>query len=102
MAGQKGWFKTPANDAAPFRFVAYGDVRTRHDVHRKVIAKILESGVPDLVLHSGDLVENGFDSSLWATFFDIERDLLRQTVFAPALGNHDRNASKNFAIIFQT
>jgi hypothetical protein len=100
VAGQKGWFKTPANDAAPFRFVLYGDVRTRHDVHRKVIAKILESGVPDLVVHSGDLVENGFDSSLWATFFDIERDLLRQTAFAPALGNHDRN-SKDFYDYFQ-
>jgi hypothetical protein len=100
VAGEKGWFKTAPNDAAPFRFITYGDVRTRHDVHRKVMAKILESGVPDLALHSGDLVENGYDSALWATFFDIERDLLRQTAFAPALGNHDRN-SKDFYDYFQ-
>jgi acid phosphatase type 7 len=95
VAGEKGWFKTPPNDATPFRFVAYGDVRTRHDVHRKVMAKILESGVPDLVLHSGDLVENGRDSGLWANFFDIERELLRQTAFFPAIGNHEAN-SKDF------
>jgi hypothetical protein len=63
--------------------VVYGDVRTRHDVHRRVIVAVLKSGVPDLVLHTGDLVENGNHSALWATFFDIERELLRQTAAIP-------------------
>jgi acid phosphatase type 7 len=99
--GQKGWFKTPPTGAEPFRFVIYGDVRTRHEVHRRVIAAVLKTGIPDMVLHTGDLVENGKDSALWATFFDIERELLRQTVFFPALGNHDRNASE-FYEFFQT
>ena len=66
--GRKGWFKTPPTGVEPFRFVLYGDVRTRHDVHRRVIAAILKNGVPDLVVHSGDLVENGKDSALWANF----------------------------------
>src|ERR1035438_9150037 len=101
VAGGKGWFKTPPSGAGPFRFVLYGDVRTRHDVHRRVMAALLKNGVPDLVLHSGDLVENGKDSSLWATFFDIERDLLRQTSFFPSLGNHERNAQE-FYDFFQT
>ncbi|MCU1232333.1 MAG: metallophosphoesterase [Candidatus Solibacter sp.] len=100
VAGLKGWFKTAPTETVPFRFVLYGDVRTRHDVHRRVIAKIIESGVPDLVLHSGDLVENGIDSALWANFFDIERALLRQTAFFPSLGNHERN-SKDFYDYFQ-
>ncbi len=100
VAGIKGSFKTPPTGAEPFQFVLYGDVRTRHDVHRRVIAKIIETGVPDLVLHSGDLVENGYDSSLWANFFDIERNLLRQTAFFPSLGNHERN-SKDFYDYFQ-
>jgi predicted phosphodiesterase len=101
VAGGKGWFKTPPSGAEPFRFVLYGDVRTRHDVHRRVIAAILKSGVPDLVLHTGDLVENGKDSALWANFFDIERELLRQTSFFPSLGNHERNAQE-FYDFFQT
>ena len=97
----KGWFKTPPTGAEPFRFVLYGDVRTRHEVHRRVIAAILKNGVPDFVVHSGDLAENGKDSALWATFFDIERDLLRQTAFFPSLGNHERN-SQEFYDFFQT
>ncbi|MGD0774862.1 MAG: metallophosphoesterase [Candidatus Solibacter sp.] len=101
VAAGKGWFKTPPSGVEPFRFVLYGDVRTRHDVHRRVIAAILKSGVPDLVLHTGDLVENGKDSALWATFFDIERELLRQTSFFPSLGNHERNAQE-FYDFFQT
>ena len=99
--GRKGWFKTAPTGAEPFRFVLYGDVRTRHDVHRRVIAAILKNGVPDLVVHSGDLVENGQDSALWATFFDIERDLLSQTAFFPSLGNHERN-SDEFYDFFHT
>ena len=100
VAGLKGSFKTAPNGAEPFNFVVYGDVRTRHDVHRRVIAKILETGVPDLILQSGDLVENGHDSAQWLTFFDIERSLLRQTSFFPSLGNHER-ASKDFYEFFQ-
>jgi hypothetical protein len=95
--GQKGSFKTPPTGVEPFRFVLYGDVRTRHDVHRRVIAAILKTGIPDLVVHSGDLVENGQDSALWANFFDIERDLLRQTAFFPSLGNHERNSEEFYA-----
>ncbi len=97
----KGSFKTPPTGEEPFSFVLYGDVRTRHDVHCRVIAQILKHGVPDLVLHSGDLVENGKDSTLWAMFFDIERELLRQTAFFPSLGNHERNAHE-FYDFFQS
>src|SRR5580704_15329625 len=33
----KGSFKTPPAGNEPYRFVVYGDNRTRHDVHRQVI-----------------------------------------------------------------
>ena len=98
--GVKGSFKTPPTAAGPFQFVVYGDTRTRHDVHRRVIDAILKNGIPDFVLQSGDLVENGNDSSLWPIFFDIEKDLLRQTVFYPVMGNHERN-SHDFYDFFQ-
>ena len=92
----KGSFKTPPTGAEPYRFVAYGDNRTRHDVHRQVIGTLLKQGIPDFVLQSGDMVENGNDNALWPIFFDIEKELLRQTVFFPALGNHERNAHDFF------
>ena len=90
--GSTGSFRTPPTGSEPFQFVLYGDVRTRDEIHRRVVAQILRRGVPDFVLHSGDLVENGKDSALWVNFFDIERELLRQTAFFPSLGNHERNA----------
>jgi acid phosphatase type 7 len=87
----KGHFKTPPAAGGPFTFVVYGDNRTRNDVHRRVIETLLKQGTPDFVVQTGDLVADGFDSSLWPVFFDIEHDLLRQTAFFPSLGNHERN-----------
>jgi hypothetical protein len=46
------------------------------------------------------MVADGNDSSLWPEFFSIERELLRQTAFFPALGNHERN-SRTFYDIFR-
>jgi hypothetical protein len=71
--------------------VVYGDTRTRHDVHRKVIGAIVKYASPEFVLHTGDLVADGADSSQWPVFFDIERELLRKSAFFPSLGNHERN-----------
>ena len=88
----KGSFKTAPAGAAKFQFAVYGDTRTRHDVHRTVIDGLLKKANPDFVMHTGDLVADGNDNSLWPVFFDIERELLRKTVFFPALGNHERNA----------
>jgi acid phosphatase type 7 len=87
-----GSFKTPPPAGEPFRFVVYGDTRTRAEVHRAVMKELLKHGVPDFIAFSGDSIADGTDSSLWPIFFDIERDLLRQTAFFPALGNHDRHS----------
>jgi acid phosphatase type 7 len=87
----KGSFKTAPTGAVPFQFVVYGDTRTRHDIHRKVVAGILKYSSPDFVLHTGDLVADGADSAQWPVFFDIERELLRKAAFFPSLGNHERN-----------
>lgn len=90
-ADGKGSFKTAPSGPTAFQFVVYGDTRTRHDMHRRVVAAILKFASPDFVLHTGDLVANGADSSQWPVFFDIERELLRKTAFFPSLGNHERN-----------
>jgi acid phosphatase type 7 len=88
----KGSFKTPPSGSEPYRFLVYGDNRTRHDVHRRVIAEALKHGIPDFILQTGDMVENGNDTALWPIFFDIEKELLRQTAFFPAIGNHERTS----------
>jgi hypothetical protein len=87
----KGSFKAPPAGPSSFQFVVYGDTRTRHDVHKRVIGAIVKHGTPDFVIHTGDLVSDGADSALWPIFFDIERDLLRKTAFFPSLGNHEKN-----------
>ena len=87
----KGSFKTPPAGAEPFRFVVYGDNRSRHDVHRRVIAQVLKLGAPDFIMQTGDMVENGNESAQWPIFFEVEKDLLRQTAFFATLGNHERN-----------
>jgi len=96
----KGSFKTAPAANEPFDFVVFGDTRTRHDMHRRIVAALLKSGRPDFVLHTGDLVENGLDTAQWPVFFGIERELLRQTVFFPSLGNHERN-NRQFYEFFQ-
>ena len=96
----KASFKTAPTGDTPFYFVAYGDNRTRPEVHQRVVNAIVAHGIPDMVVQSGDLVADGDDNILWATFFDIEKDLLRQTAFFPALGNHEHN-SRQFYEFFQ-
>jgi acid phosphatase type 7 len=96
----KGSFQTAPGAGTPYHFLVYGDTRTRHDVHRRVIGALLKQGIPDFAVHTGDLVENGDDPALWPIFFDIERELLRQTAFFPVLGNHERN-SRNYYEFFQ-
>ena len=51
------------------------------------------------MIHTGDLVSNGNDTAQWPVFFSIEKELLRKTVFFPALGNHERN-SRHFYDFF--
>ena len=93
-----GWFRTPParNTEATFEAVVYGDTRTRHDLHKKVVESILKYGQPEVAFHTGDLVSDGFDTAQWPLFFDIERDLLRKVAFFPVLGNHERGNYKYY------
>ncbi len=87
-ATAKGRFTTPPVGKRPFTFVVYGDNRTDHPAHAAVV-KAMRIAAPDLLINTGDLV--GFGGALqdWRAFFAIERDLLRETVLYPVLGNHE-------------
>ncbi len=84
-------FATAPNDSTPFSFVVFGDTRSRHEVHQKIVDLILREH-PNFVIHTGDMVGSGNSGGDWDKFFEIEHDLLRTAAFYPMLGNHERNA----------
>ncbi|HEX7840854.1 MAG TPA: metallophosphoesterase, partial [Kofleriaceae bacterium] len=87
----RGEFATaPAVGAdAPFTFIAMGDTRGSVDAHRRVVERVAQE-VPDFVLGAGDMVDDGSRQDQWQQFFDIERPMLRDNVYFPVVGNHDR------------
>ncbi|HEY0194146.1 MAG TPA: metallophosphoesterase, partial [Kofleriaceae bacterium] len=93
IGGQQwpGEFATaPAIGApVPFAFVAMGDTRSGIDAHRRVVERVAQE-VPDFVVGTGDMVDEGSHQDQWQQFFAIEQPLLRDNVLFPSVGNHDR------------
>jgi 3',5'-cyclic AMP phosphodiesterase CpdA len=75
--------------AVPFSFIVVGDSRDGVESHRRVVERMAQE-VPDFVLGTGDMVDDGSRQDQWQQFFDIEGPLLRNNVYFPAVGNHDR------------
>ncbi len=73
----------------PFSFIVVGDSRGGIQQHRRVVQRMSQE-VPDFVLGTGDMVDEGFRQDQWQEFFDVENELFRDNVYFPALGNHDR------------
>jgi 3',5'-cyclic AMP phosphodiesterase CpdA len=86
---------------APFTFVVYGDTRSQVAPHRRVIERI-RAEVPDFLLGTGDLVDEGGKENQWQQFFDIEHELLRDNCLYPAVGNHDRQGRGRTADSWRT
>ncbi len=79
----------PASTTA-FEFLAFGDTRTKHDDHRKVIQTIMDGDpLPRFMLHTGDFGEVGGNLKDWQTFFDIEGPLMAHAPFYGVPGNHE-------------
>lgn len=79
----------PPGAPVPLQFVVYGDTRGNGAAHRQLVER-LRAEVPDFLLGTGDLVDDGLDRRQWQEFFELEGPLLADNVFYPALGNHDR------------
>ena len=75
--------------------VVYGDTRTNHSIHERVVAAIMLVQ-PAVVFHTGDLVEDGNNPKDWLTFNSITAELLSSAEFFPALGNHENQAQLYF------
>ncbi len=90
----EGIFSTAPQRSEPFRFLLYGDTRSNPSAHAAIVSAMRREGA-DFVVHTGDLLADGRSDRQWNDFFAIERDLLRDTVFIPVVGNHElRNSSR--------
>lgn len=70
----------------------YGDSRTGHTYHQQVVNRMVNER-PFMVLHTGDLVNNGNLVSDWNIFNSITSELRANAKFYPSLGNHEYNSS---------
>jgi hypothetical protein len=94
----EGSLRAAPSRGEPYRFVAFGDNRTNHDDHQRVVSAIVEEA-PDLVVNTGDLVDVSSPEA-WQLFFDVEADLLRSTPIEATLGNHESEVTRALFLEF--
>ena len=96
----KGTFTTFPEAIEPFHFAVLGDTRTRHDIHQKIVTKIINEK-PLFVVNTGDLVSRGNSMEDWEHFFRINDQLIRNTPYYTVLGNHEQD-SENYYNFFSS
>ena len=94
----KGSFTTFPKKVQPFHFAVLGDTRSRAEVHKKIVNRIIKEK-PLFVVNTGDLVSNGENIRDWEKFFEINHLLMRDTPYFSVLGNHEKD-SKNYYDFF--
>ncbi len=95
-----GTLKTAASaNQASFSFAVYGDCRSRTAEHQSVVDSMVTVS-PDFYLNTGDLVEDGSNSSQWDSFFEIETELMKTTTLFPSLGNHEYGHANYFDLFY--
>jgi predicted phosphodiesterase len=83
-------FHTAVLSGTPFTFCALGDSRGQPAVF-EAVCDLVRAKHPDFVLHSGDLVSDGYNYDEWQSFFFYPaRELLRQIPMFTIPGNHER------------
>jgi len=91
----KGSFKTYSKEIEPYHFVVYGDTRSNHDIHQRIV-DLASKETPKFVINSGDLVSNGLAIADWEIFFDVNRKMMKTTPYYPVLGNHEKDTDYYF------
>lgn len=94
-------FRQGISRGKPFRFAAFGDTRTGHQIHRLLIDALVQEDI-DFVINSGDLVEFGGYREDWITFFRIEQALIASRFLFAVVGNHDDSPQRYFERYFVT
>lgn len=79
----------PAPTDSDLVIALYGDSRTHPEIHG-AIASLVAAAQPDLVLHSGDFVDEPETQTCWYhQVFDPAAPYLSSTPFFPVPGNHE-------------
>ncbi len=92
-------FRAGRSRGEKFRFAAFGDTRTGHDIHRDLVEAMSREDI-DFVINSGDLVEFGGIEDQWRLFFAIESPLITNRPTLAAIGNHDVSPRRYFERYF--
>jgi 3',5'-cyclic AMP phosphodiesterase CpdA len=90
VTSEQNW--TTGSADKPFRLVAYGDsqdiTELLHEIHRGIVGAVY-SKHPDVIIRTGDNVEDGGNMDYWRYFFAIERPVLSNAIYLPTAGNHE-------------
>ncbi len=87
----------PAPGAEKFNFAVFGDTRAHPEVHAAIARRIADAQ-PGLVVHTGDLVDDGNIAWEWDAFLKLEAPLMRTAPLYPTLGNHESASPLYFQI----
>jgi len=88
-------FKTFRGEDKPyFNFLAFGDSGSGSEEQLELAAR-MEKFDPDFVVHTGDLVETGLDTSADEQYFIPYEKMIAKYPFFVALGNHDYGKDYN-------
>lgn len=84
-------FRTVPAETNEVTFLVYGDNRTNHKIHRKVVEQMMKKKA-DFVVNCGDLVTNGDSYRQWGPqFFGPVKGFVETKPMYIAKGNHEGN-----------
>jgi predicted MPP superfamily phosphohydrolase len=81
--------------AEPFSFVVFGDNQcainsaTSGVPQRQALPLVVRDLKPTFILHTGDIMDHGWEPTAYARFREYYRPMLAVAPFFPTLGNHD-------------
>ncbi|MGK5093720.1 metallophosphoesterase [Deltaproteobacteria bacterium TL4] len=93
--GPLGTFRTapPEGSGTPFSFLAIGDsglgTKPQYQIADQMTRTLQNEVPPAFILHTGDIVYDGFERNYPAKFFDPYRSIIYRIPFYPVLGDHD-------------
>jgi large repetitive protein len=86
----------PAEDQVPLRFVVLGDSNFGYNTWG-TLTDAVAVHAPDLVIHTGDVLQGGHSQPEWEAWFTEAQELLGDVPLIIAHGNHDDLAGLYFA-----
>jgi 3',5'-cyclic AMP phosphodiesterase CpdA len=95
LQAQVGQAAGGADTAPAFSFVVCGDNQfatqspTSGVPERLALPKVVVALKPTFVLHTGDLMDHGYDDGAYDRFAEYYREMLAAAPFFPTMGNHD-------------